>query len=100
MSAETAISPANRILPGTRDSAGNDNTSVALFFALNCEFNARMAELLVTITFTEPRSPAAFRARKTNRPSACSPKPAIFFVKMTNAASDTEGTEEHREKPL
>jgi len=85
-SAEIAISPANREPRGiSREPAGNDNTSVALFFPRNLPFKDRTSALLVTSKLTVPLRPAARRARSRKRSSPATLKPAIGFCRITNS---------------
>ena len=89
MSAEMAISPANARLSSPLKSAGNDKTSVVLFFSRNRKFNARIASLLVSRMFTRPESPTARRARSVKRSSDFALNPATFFSRMIKPATSS-----------
>src|SRR5579863_5285389 len=64
-----ARSPAIFIGPGA--SAGNESTSVALFFPRNCRFSRRMAASVVRSTETCPRNFTAACASRRKRASVC-----------------------------
>src|SRR5271168_4418573 len=80
-----AISPANCFWPG---SAGKESTSVGLSLPRKRRFRDFISALEVSSAFTEPFSPAAWRARARKRLKVSSVRSATRFWKMTTFGPD------------
>ena len=83
--AEIATSPASPFAASR--TAGKDSTSVGLFFPRKHRFRRRSSPLLVTRTFTSPRSLAARCARDTNRANTAWLNPGIRTLISTTLFS-------------
>ena len=87
----------------SKKSAGNDSTSVALFWLRKRWLSERTAALLVTSTFTCPLRPAALRARSTKRSQRVFVQSHHFLFQNHQAvlqsrslSSDRSGTKSNR----